>query len=857
MSTVPFLYINVTALCCFALMFITFLATKKTPEIWAFLAVLLDCILWTGGSVFMRIQMWPGLRFWYAVSLVALFSMELFFYFFVHTFAHRKGKFLLTVFAVWTLLLMPGTISGYYLAPPTPLVQDNGNTVFTYTLNWHLAIPCVMFVVIIAATALLLLQIMREQGSHAPGIQVIIIGGLVLLAGNLLQVGLPGNTFPFDTLSGIIFAALLMYALYRRRMFRLTLVISRSLLTILLAGICIIFAVNVISPMQEFVQGKLGLDSSLATMVVAAAFAGVLALAYALMRRLLDAMFTREEQQNKLVKKFSAEVSQTLSTADIMEKLGSVVSREVPIEQLYICLLEDGKYQAKYCTSPLATLSFYISKDSPQIAYLREQESCLVLGEFRNSPKYLSVWETEKELFRRLNIDCVAAMKDGGEIVGLLLLSAKDRDRSFNAVEIGFLETVASIASIAMKNAALYEKMFREARVDPLTGVYNYRFFVEQLEEQFHLYGRECLTLVYIDVDDFKLYNQLYGVGEGDAALCRISEAISQSVGESGTVFRTSGKIFAVLLPLQDTHRGRTLAQEIGKRVAAINAVPERRRLKSLSVSAGICSAPYAASSAKELMDNADMAVYNAKQGGKDQIVIFRGASDLVPQHLAERTDAIVDRIERGDGEYRTALSMISALTAAIDAKDHYTYAHSKNVARYAATLAVATGLNDDQVRTIYAAGLLHDIGKISIPESILKKTGGLDQEEYQIMKDHVNNSIEMIRHLPEMDYLIPAVLGHHERWDGKGYPRGIAGEEIPISARCLAIADVFDAMTTDRPYRKGLPLDYAMEELQKSAGKQLDPNLTPVFIRLIRSRSIPLSPQAVANRATPGETKL
>ena len=170
MSTVPFLYINVTALCCFSLMFITFLATKKTPEIRAFLAVLLDCIVWTGASVLMRIQMWPGLRFWYSVSLVSLFSLELFFYFFVHTFAHRKGKFLLMVFAVWTLLLMPGTISGFYLSPPTPVVRPDGDTVFTYALNWHIVIPCIMFVVIIAATAALLLRIMREQGTHSPGI---------------------------------------------------------------------------------------------------------------------------------------------------------------------------------------------------------------------------------------------------------------------------------------------------------------------------------------------------------------------------------------------------------------------------------------------------------------------------------------------------------------------------------------------------------------------------------------------------------------------------------------------------------------------------------------------------------------
>lgn len=848
MTNIPFLSINVTALCCFAVMFVTFLAAKKTSEIWAFLAVLADCILWSGGSILMRMQMWPGLNFWYTISLVTLFSMELLFYNFVHIFTRERGKFLLLIFTVWTLLTLPGTISGFYLAAPTPFVRADGATLFTYTLNWHIILPCVMFVAIIIATTARLLRIMREQGTHAPGIQVVVTGGLIMLVGNLLQVGLPGNTFPFDALAGIVFAALLMYALYKRRVFRMTLVVSRSLLAISLAVVCLLASSYFIVPLKTFAEGQLNMNEAASTTMVALAFAALLGVAYWLMSCLMGAVFTREEQQNRLVKKFSEEINQSLSTAEIMEKVGTVVSREISTEQIYICLLENGEYKARYCTSPLATLSFSLSKDSPQIAYLRDQESYFILGEFRNNPLYLSVWETEKELFRRLNIDCVAAMRDGNEIVGLLLLSAKERGRSLNPAEIGFLQTVSSIASIAMKNAALYEKMFREARIDPLTDVYNYRFFVEQLEEQFAQCKQDCLTLLYVDADDFKLYNQLYGVGAGDEALCHIGEVISRCVGQSGTVFRTSGKVFAVLLPRQDTRQAQNMAQEIEQRVGEINLAPERHQLKPLSVSIGICSAPYAASTAKELMDNADLAVYNAKQGGKAQVVVFRGASGVVSQQLAERTEAIVDRIERGDGEYRNALSLISALTAAIDAKDHYTYAHSKNVARYAASLAVAAGLNDDQVRTIYAAGLLHDIGKISVPESILNKTGRLDADEYSVMQGHVNNSVEMIRHLPEVDYLIPAALGHHERWDGKGYPRGIQEEEIPISARCLSIADVFDAMTTDRPYRKGLSIAYALSEIEKGAGTQFDPRLADIFVRLVRGRDIPLSVQAASH---------
>lgn len=449
----------------------------------------------------------------------------------------------------------------------------------------------------------------------------------------------------------------------------------------------------------------------------------------------------------------------------------------------------------------------------------------------------------------------MVAMRNGTEITGLILLSSKLHGRTFGATELGFLETVSSIASIALKNAGLYEQMYREARVDPLTGMYNYRYFIEQLEEQFTTCGLDGLTLMYIDTDDFKLYNQLYGVGEGDIALCRISEVIRLCVGDSGGVYRTSGKVFAVLLPKQDSSRAQKLAREIGARVVDINHVRERRHLKPLSVSIGICSAPYAASSAKELMDNTDLATYNAKQSGKDRVVVFRGATEMSAQRLTERTTAIVEHLERSSGTERGAMGAIYALTAAIDAKDHYTFDHSKNVARYAACLALAVGLNEEQVYTIYSAGLLHDIGKISIPEDVLNKKGALTEQEYSLMKGHVNNSIEMIRHLPEMDYLIPAVLGHHERWDGKGYPRGITGEEIPVSARCLAVADAFDAMVSNRPYRRGLPLEDTLERLEKSAGTQLDPHLTAIFAQIIRSGEILLPPQVRGHSHLPEET--
>jgi len=840
-SHIPYIFINIVAFGSFLLMFIMMAAARKTAEIRAFMGLMVDCMVWSGSSILMRLQMWPGLSFWFAISLVALFCMEALFYWFVHVFAGEKGKFTLVLSLLATVAVLPGAVTGYFLSPPTPVVRADGSTVFTYNTEWHILIPCVLFVFLTFVTLRLFRKLVREQGVHSPGLLVIIYGSATLLAGNLLQVALPGNTFPYDMLSGIAFAILLMWSLYRRRMFQMTLAVSRGLLMASLLAICILSAIYLVVPCEVFLQTEVGLSQQISLILVSIAFAGFLAIMYSLLNKATSRIFIRSEKRGELVNNFSREVSDTLHSTEIMKRLASLVIEELPVQDVYVLTRTDREFRAQYGSNSLASLSFSIRADSPMLAYLSEWDDYLILSEFKNNPLYLSVWDSEKRLLQDLSADCVVAMKDGRDSLGLVLLCGRRTGKPYTAEEISFVRTIASVASIAMKNAGLYEKMYREARIDPLTGAFNYRAFVEREQELFQSCGREGLSLIFVDVDDFKLFNQLYGVAAGDEVLRRIYQEIIQCVNDPEDVFRSSGKVFAILLPHTDTERARKTAEEIAERIRRINLRDQFQHMKMLSASFGICTSPTAAASPKELMDNADMAAYHAKQAGKDQIVVFHSALDT-PQKLAEHVDAIIDRLEWEDGRYRNAMLTVAALTAAIDAKDHYTFAHSKNVARYAASLAAAAGLNDDQVRTIYTAGLLHDIGKISIPEEILKKTGKLTDDEYTVMKDHVNHSIEMIRYLPEMDYLIPATLGHHERWDGTGYPRGIAREEIPVSARCLAIADSFDAMTTDRPYRRGLSLDYAIEQLRQGEGKQFDPQLTETFIRIVTQHEIALA---------------
>jgi putative nucleotidyltransferase with HDIG domain len=256
-------------------------------------------------------------------------------------------------------------------------------------------------------------------------------------------------------------------------------------------------------------------------------------------------------------------------------------------------------------------------------------------------------------------------------------------------------------------------------------------------------------------------------------------------------------------------------------------------RLKTITLSGGISGIPYAASSVKELIDNVERAIYHVKRHGKNAIMIY---SERDPVSFKGAATGGSDIHEDVYSEYEAT---IYALTAAIDTKDHYTFNHSNNVAYYAVELAYAYGMNDESAEILKEAALLHDIGKIGIPEQILNKPDKLTEEEYEIMKGHVESSIDIIRHLPSLDYVIPAVIGHHERYDGLGYPRQISREDIPLMARILCIVDSFDAMISDRSYKKAYSVNRALKIIQDESGRQFDPELAHLFIKSIINETI------------------
>lgn len=180
--------------------------------------------------------------------------------------------------------------------------------------------------------------------------------------------------------------------------------------------------------------------------------------------------------------------------------------------------------------------------------------------------------------------------------------------------------------------------------------------------------------------------------------------------------------------------------------------------------------------------------------------------------------------------------SSIRALANSIEARDFYTRGHSERVTEFSVKIARAMGMNDEKLEKIRYAALLHDIGKINVPEDILHKPGKLTDEEYNIMKQHPVQGAKILRPVEEFREILPFLYHHHERYDKKGYPTGLGGQEIPLGARILAVADSFDAMTSDRPYRKGMEIDKAIDELERNKNSQFDPEIVDVFVKIIKN---------------------
>ncbi|HLQ05075.1 MAG TPA: diguanylate cyclase [Verrucomicrobiae bacterium] len=369
-------------------------------------------------------------------------------------------------------------------------------------------------------------------------------------------------------------------------------------------------------------------------------------------------------------------------------------------------------------------------------------------------------------------------------------------------------------------------RAMRLALTDPLTGLGNHRHFHERLQREL-VAAEEAsmpLSLCLIDVDDFKRVNDNHGHPAGDRVLSQVAARLRQG----GEAFRLGGDEFAVLLPDHDEATALETATSIVERLRSM----ELDRSERITVSAGLATFPVQGVGRDELIRLADSALYWAKEHGKNRVRIYRPEVVELAE-LKKLASSGADRAAR----FRAAAS----LAKAVDARDVYTGSHSERVSDLAARVAERMGLAQEIVELTRLAASLHDLGKLAIPEEILRKPGPLTDPERLVLERHPQIGYRMLESLG-VDPVAEWVLHHHERWDGTGYPDGLHEDDIPLGARIIFVADAFDAMTNDRVYQGKLSVGAALDELERCAGTQFDPYAVAALVSEFAPLAAPLA---------------
>jgi diguanylate cyclase (GGDEF)-like protein len=376
-----------------------------------------------------------------------------------------------------------------------------------------------------------------------------------------------------------------------------------------------------------------------------------------------------------------------------------------------------------------------------------------------------------------------------------------------------FLVFRAAQTRINRQQRQLVEATRRDALTDMLNHGAIVGILAEAIEAKRAGNGRVGISL--LDIDNFKLFNETHGHEAADAVLLRVAELALRWAVPGDQVARYGPDEFLLVRPGARSADLEESLAELRTKLADLTVQFGESEPLPVTLSAGIAAFPDHAGSVTELHSAATVALQEAKASGGDAVRVADGEGE---------------RVASG------SFDVLQGLVIAVDSKDRYTKRHSEDVSRYAVFLARMLGLDEETLTTIRVSGLLHDVGKIGIPDVLLRKPGKLSAQEFDIFKQHVALGDAIVRDLPNLEIVRAGIRHHHEHWNGKGYLQGLQGEEIPLVGRIMAVADAFSAMTTTRPYRKALPIGEALKRLGDAAGTQLQEELVVAFIEGIET---------------------
>ncbi len=388
-------------------------------------------------------------------------------------------------------------------------------------------------------------------------------------------------------------------------------------------------------------------------------------------------------------------------------------------------------------------------------------------------------------------------------------------------------------------------KLRNAALIDQQTGLYNYHYLQEIIESEFYQARRyaQNLSIIIIDIDYFKSINDVYGIAFGDLVIKQLAKELKRMVRRYDILVRYSGEEFIIISPRLNRSTTFSLAQRLLESLSLINFGNRKHNVR-LKLSFSVVSFPEdKAKNGIDLVNSGNKLLNKVKDEGGNRVYSMLDIKSPLKKKLESISEAVGVKnlkktIYKLNKQSKQGLTeSIFAFAKTLELKDHYTGEHVENTVHFATEISRALNLPNEDVELIKQAAMLHDLGKIGVSENILLKKGKLTKKEFDEIKKHPQIGADIIRPIQFLHGLIPFIFYHHERWDGKGYPSGIKGEDIPLGARIIAIADVYQALISDRPYHKAFSKKAAVDIIKKASGTQFDPRIVNSFLKIISKK--------------------
>ncbi|MFK5883215.1 MAG: diguanylate cyclase, partial [Candidatus Izemoplasma sp.] len=657
-------------------------------------------------------------------------------------------------------------------------------------------------------------------------VRLVVVGLTLVMVGAVLNLNTSLGTLGIDIIFNAINAFLVTYSIYRNKFLEINLVVKKGLSFSLYYIVLYFIYISMALLAFQILYVNLEITNFTTIIIMISPLFILLEPIRRMIQRGTNHIFYRHSTDRQVIlKDFSNLISSELKLDMITESLIEALQAAVDSKEVTIFLKNAVKYKLhKSSIKDIVFEDTFIMFDHPIVNWFSSKNESLFINQINSHPIFKGLWDKEKAVIESISTEIIIPIKYLDELIGLVVVSERNDQTPYSEVETDFIKTIVNNGAAIIENAKTYELIKRQSITDELTKLYTHRYFYEVATNWIDSNVHSTFSLAMLDVDQFKIYNDLYGHSAGDVALKRIAEIINNNTRDEDVLIRYGGEEFIILFPNIDGNESLKAIDLIRRGIEEEFLLSKDIR-EFLTVSIGVSNYPSHTIRLEELIEYADRAMYSGKSSGRNKAVLFDPDTESINNTEQNKVEATIRE---------AYLSSIYALAATIDAKDHYTFGHSNNVAKLARELARKAKFSDKDVEIIYSAGLLHDIGKVGIPESILSKPGKLTQSERDLMNTHVIQSINIIKHIPNLLDTVPAIMSHHEQYDGNGYPRGISGKNIPILGRCICIADSFDAMTTNRPYKQGLTFDEAIDELKRHRGKQFDPELVDIFVELM-----------------------